>query len=509
MRRWADKLFIYEINTWVWLNKLSQQYGKKITLDNVPDEALDRLDKPNVDFIWLMGVWKRSEFARKNALKYMHEYVGALPDLTEDDVIGSAYSIADYQVDERIGGREGLAKLRARLKERNLGLILDYVPNHVAVDHPWVHEHPDYIIMGKPKDARERQSDFFRHKDKRGKTVVLAHGRDPYFPGWSDTAQLNAFNPALRDAVTETLKDIAQQCDGVRCDMAMLMMNEIFGGTWEGYVLGVPETDYWPTIIPPIKEAHPEFMFIAEAYWNKEAQILQQGFNFVYDKTFYDRVMEDDVQHLRDHLVASIDYQKHMVRFLENHDEPRAYDRLGPEKSFPAATLICTLPGACLLHQGQFQGYLVKLPVQISRAPVEEDHADLYDHYLKLLKETRDPIYQNGQWYLFDLNSAGEDDETYFNLLAYGWRDEAKGNYRLMVVNITPMASYARLPLGFWGELAGSRWILHDVGDGATYERDGDEMTGEGLFIELKPFESHIFRFQRASQAETETASAR
>jgi glycosidase len=186
MRQWPDKLFIYEINTWVWLDQLSRRYKKRITLADVPEEALDDLTRPNIDVIWLMGVWKRSEHAQKHALKYKHEYVGALPDINNDDVIGSAYSIADYEVDARIGGRKGLAAFRKRLKKRGLRLLLDYVPNHVALDHPWVHDNPDFMILGKTKDAAERPGDFFTHRTPDGKTMVLAHGRDPYFPGWAD-----------------------------------------------------------------------------------------------------------------------------------------------------------------------------------------------------------------------------------------------------------------------------------------------------------------------------------
>lgn len=496
MSHWPDKLFIYEINTWVWLNRLSRQYKRNITLANVPDEALDELTRPNIDVIWLMGVWKRSEYARKNALKYKHEYVGALPDLTDEDIIGSAYSIGAYEVDERIGGREGLAKFRSRLKDRGIKLLLDYVPNHIAIDHEWVSERPDFLISGKPKDAKERPSDFFRVRGKDGKALVLAHGRDPYFPGWSDTAQLNAFNHDLRNAVKATLLDIASQCDGVRCDMAMLVMNEIFAGTWHGFVNGTPKEEYWPSLIGAVREKHQDFLFIAEVYWGKEYAMLMQGFDFAYDKTLYDRIMEGDIQQIRMHLLAPIEYQRHMLRFIENHDEPRAFERLGAKKSRPAATLICTLPGACLLHDGQFTGARVKLPVQIMRGPDEPVQDDLREYYHKLLVETRDPIYQYGQFYLFETKPAGEGDKTFQDLLAYGWREHGK-HYRLIVVNMTDKPAYARIPLGFWSELAGKQWVLHDVDDGSTYERDGDEMTGVGLFVILEPYDSHIFRFEQ------------
>jgi hypothetical protein len=502
--RWRDKLFIYEINTWVWLTEISRQRGETITLANVPEDVIDSIALPGVDYIWMMGVWKRSPFGRQNALKWKHEYEGALPDVTDEDIIGSAYSIGDYQVDERIGGRAGLAAFREQLSRRGLNLMLDYVPNHVGIDHPWVHEHPDFIVMGTEEDAETRASDFFRHTDKDGNEVVLAHGRDPLFPGWADTAQLNAFNPELRKAVVATLLDIAEQCDGVRCDMAMLLFNEIFAGTWNGYVGDPPEQDYWREIIPQVRERHPNFMFVAEVYWDREPEVLDQGFDFAYDKVFYDRVLENDVQKLRAHLVASVEYQQRMMRFLENHDEPRAYDKLGHERSFPAATLLCTLPGGTLLHDGQLTGRIIKLPVQIARQPEEEEHPELRDYYLKLLDETRNPIYQHGNFYLFDVAPAGEGDPTNFNMLAYGWWNQTPENteYRLVVVNMTEHTSYGRVNLGVWDWLPGKLWYLYDVTDGKEYQRQGEKMTSEGLFIKLEPYESHVFRFELAPEAE-------
>ncbi|MGQ9908886.1 MAG: alpha-amylase family glycosyl hydrolase [Candidatus Flexifilum sp.] len=500
MKHWPDKLVIYEVNTWVWLNQLSAQYHTPITLANVPDEALDRLALPGVDMIWLMGVWKRSPFSRQHALKWQHQYRPALPDLTEDDVIGSAYAIADYQVDERIGGRRGLAVFRLRLRERGVRLMLDFVPNHVATDHPWT-DNLELVIRGRPEDAIERPSDFFIKRDSHGREIVLAHGRDPYFPGWADTAQLNAFSPALRRTVVQQLQDIAAQCDGVRCDMAMLMMNSIFAGTWNGYVGPPPATDFWTEIIPPIKRAHPDFLFIAEVYWNMEYALLQQGFDFAYDKVLYDRIISGDVYKLRQHLVASLDYQKQMLRFIENHDEPRAMASLGEKRVYPAATLVCTLPGGLLLHEGQLEGRRVKLPVQIARAPQEKPDHSLEAYYLRLLRETRDPVYQQGQFYLFDVMSVGGDDRSNHNLIAYGWFRE--GDYRLIVVNLTGQRSYGRINLTPFKGVDGKAWRLNDITDGAHYYRSGAEMTRDGLFVALDAYESHVFHFEPAPATAT------
>jgi glycosidase len=496
-----DKPLVYEINTWVWLNTLSRRYGEEITLHTIPDAALDEIALPGIDMIWLMGIWKRSVLGRENALKYKHEYRGALPDLTDDDVIGSAYAIGDYIVDERIGGRAGLAALRKRLNRRGLKLMLDFVPNHVATDHQWLTEHPDYIVQGRADDLKYRASDFFQRKVG-SKTMIFAHGRDPLFPGWSDTAQLNAFNPALRKAVVKTLLDIASQCDGVRCDMAMLLMNDIFAGTWHGFVGAAPEIDYWREIIPQIKAKYPRFTFTAEVYWDKEYDILQQGFDFAYDKTLYDRIIEGNIPKLRQHLVAPIEYQRHMMRFIENHDEPRAYPHLGAQRSAAAATLICTLPGATLLHDGQFTGRRIKLPVQIKRQPNEQRHDNLEEYYMKLLCETRDPIYQHGSWYLFTVRPIAEDNHTHQNLLAYGWYERGR-DYRLIVINLTPHPAQGRVDLSPWEWLAGNQWRLLDVTDDTDYERHGGMMTHEGLTILLDAYETHVFRFEQIAADET------
>jgi hypothetical protein len=213
----------------------------------------------------------------------------------------------------------------------------------------------------------------------------------------------------------------------------------------------------------------------------------------------YDRIIEardiSGVQKIRQHLVAPIEYQQHLVRFVENHDEPRAFSRLGKERSFPAATLICTLPGATLLHDGQFHGRTIKLPVQIKRQPDEPRHDDLEAYYKRLLHEVRDPIYQNGDWYLFHLQPIAEGNYSHENLLAYGWYERGK-DYRLVVINLTPYAAQGRVDLSAWHWLEGEAWKLYDVTDGAEYERAGGMLTQEGLTILLDGYESHVFRFE-------------
>ena len=495
MTSWPEKPLIYEINTWIWLNTLTRQYNWPVTLENVPDRVLDEIAALGVDAVWLMGVWMRSAAAQVSARKYAGEYKAALPDLTMDDIIGSPYAIGAYLVDENLGGRHGLALFRRRLAERGIKLLLDYVPNHIASDHAWIRIHPEYLVLGTPQDLRKRPDTFFGGHDATGQMIVVAHGRDPHFPGWIDTAQVNVFNLAARRAVLTTLLDIASQCDGVRCDMAMLLLNDVFEKTWQAYVSAPPDSDFWPEIIPRVKAQFPDFLFVGEVYWDLEHTMQEQGFDYTYDKRLYDRIMDNNIKEIHQHLLAPLDFQKRMVRFIENHDEQRATEVLGLEHVVPAATLVCTLPGATLLHDGQWSGRRVKLPVQIGRQPHEPPNTQLEAFYRKLLQETRDPIYQKGEWGLFN-PAPGKKNGTHENLLAYGWRG-GETDYRLIVVNLTDEPSQAHIDLEDWEGIAGHNWELHDVLDGVSYLRKGDQMDDLGLYVDLTPYKSHIFRFVR------------
>lgn len=476
---WNTKPFIYEINTRVWLTELSKRYGAPITLRNIPDEAVDELAKYNVDAIWMMGIWTRSAAVRASAMNYTHEYTPVLPDLKEDDVIGSAYAIGAYEVEPVIGGRAGLARFREQLNKRGLKLILDYVPNHVAVDHPEVARNPKYFVRGNAREFKHNQGMFFKTKDTWGRDLYVAHGRDPYFPGWIDTAQLNAFSPHLRRATVATLLDIATQCDGVRCDMAMLMTNEVFSRTW-GWLLEEerPEVEFWDFVIPRIQERYPNFLFIAEVYWNMDYQLQQQGFDYTYDKDLYDRLFEANLEQIRTHLSADVNFQKHTIRFIENHDEGRAAAEFGISKSKALATLIATLPGAVLLHDGQFTGRNIKLPVQIARQPDEHMHDDLKNFYLSLLKETRNDIYQHGEWQMLSVYDG--------DILAYGWT--YKDDHRVIVINLSDQEQSAAIDLNGWGD----DWQAEDVLSNA-----GERQSDHGYMkTTLAPHESHIYKVE-------------
>ena len=490
MNAWARYPVIYEINTWVWLDELGRKHQRPVSLATVPEEEWNAIAAQGFDAVWFMGVWERSPagiyISMRNA-GLLEDFRRALPDFTATDNVGSPYCVRRYVVDQHLGGRDGLATAREMLSQRGLRLILDFVPNHVAPDHPWLDAHPEYFVQGNADDAANDPASFIAVNGK-----VFACGRDPYFPAWPDVLQLNAFQPALRQAVIETVLDIAEQCDGIRCDMAMLMLNSIFARTWGARAGAVPAGEYWTTVISAVKSQHPQFRFIAEAYWDLEWELQQKGFDFCYDKKLYDRMEHESPENVRLHLLADSSYQEKMIRFIENHDEPRAANTFPNSKGRAAAVALLTLTGARLLHEGQFEGRKVRLPVFLGRRPEEPVDHERASFYARLLKTTDRDVFRNGNWRLCE-RSGWADNQSCQNILAWCWE---QGEERwLIVINYRQEASQASVHVP-WDELRGKQWRLKDVLSDESYDRSGSDMRDAGLYVDLGPWKCNLFQLQ-------------
>jgi hypothetical protein len=480
---------IYEINTWVWLSDVAVKAGRPIDLSSVPAAEWDAIAAYGFDAVWLMGVWERSPFgtaiANHNA-SLIEEFRRTLSDFRPEDNVGSAYCVRRYVVDSHLGGPEGLKIARQELAGRGIKLLLDFVPNHVAPDAPWIVEHPEHFLQGSAAEFANAPDCYLNIAGK-----IFACGKDPYFPPWPDVVQANAFEPGFRDTVIALISSIAEQCDGIRCDMAMLLINNIFARTWGARAGSVPATEYWPEVIQAVREEHPGFVFIAEAYWDLEWTLQQQGFDFCYDKRLYDRLERSDVSGTLLHLSGDGDYQRKLIRFLENHDEPRVATAFPFPQGRVAAIATATLLGAKLFYEGQFEGRKSHVPVFLGRRPEEPLDEACLAFYQKLLAAVNVPVFRDGQWELCKC-TGWPDNMSFQKLGAWSWRDGE--DRRLVIVNLcgSPVQARVHVP---WGEVDGKQWRLDDALSDATYVRDGSEIWREGLYIELLPWTGQIFSF--------------
>ena len=224
---------------------------------------------------------------------------------------------------------------------------------------------------------------------------------------------------------------------------------------------------------------------------------MQLGFDFCYDKKLYDRIeRKNDAEGIRLHLCADSPYLRKLLRFIENHDEPRASATFTPEKQRAAAVTIATLPGIKLFHEGQFEGRTVRLPTFLGRRPPEPVDRGLESFYKKLLGAIDKPIFRDGQWDLCG-RTGWPGNLTFQNLVAWSWMRDAE-RY-LIIVNLSACPSQGQVKVP-WADAGGGDWHLLDAISGASYERDGDEMRSSGLYVELAPWEYHFFECLRVNK---------
>jgi hypothetical protein len=490
---------LLELNAFTWLSQMKRKYGARLTLAKVPDAEWMAIRARGFDAVWLMGVWKRSPKAREHSFKFAElkaDFTRVLPDWKDEDAAGSAYAIHDYRLDPYLGAPSDLARVRAKLNAVGLRLILDFVPNHVAMDHAWTLKHPGHLIHPTPTARRAHPERFF----KPAGGAYLAHGRDPYFYPWTDTAQINAFAPEARKAMRAILERIAEVADGVRCDMAMLALNDVFKKTWGDCAPTPPPTEFWTDVLCPVKAKYPGFTAIAEVYWNLGQKLLSLGFDTIYDKTLYDRLVQGKAELILQHLHDSSLDQEVQLRFVENHDEPRLTTAFGgAARGLAAQAAVLTLPGIRLVHQDQSEGLLDRVPVQLRRfadpaslaAPADRTAArQALD---RVLAFASGPVIEGGAWHLLIPHEASPGLKGHENLLAWIW---VRGqDFKLAVINYGPAAAEARIQLPE-SCLHGGSIMLTDAGTGEHYPRDTAVLRSEGLYVRLEAWKYHLFTSQ-------------
>jgi hypothetical protein len=488
---------LYEINTRVVTNELAAQIGRPATFDDVPDSMLDSIAARGFDWVWLLGVWQTGDAARKISRSNPDLRAGFtrdLPDLRESDIVGSPFAVQAWDVHGDFGGDGALARLRARLQQRAIKLMLDFVPNHVAPDHVWTDTHPEYFVHGSAQDIGSEPQNYVRVNTLQGPQII-ACGRDPFFDGWPDTLQLNYRHGGFREAELQVLARIAERCDGVRCDMAMLLQPDVFARTWGDRARPVdgspPEDDpFWPRAIAAIRKRHPSFVFLAEVYWQLEWELQQAGFDFTYDKRLYDRLHAGAAGPVRDHLRADMGFQERSARFLENHDEARAAATFDEQRHKAAAVITYLSPGMRFFHEGQLEGRRVRASVHLRRRASEPVDAAIRGLYAALLAIVERPEAREGRWQLRDCRQAWDGNPTHDQFIAMTW--EAPPRRLLVVANYGPSQAQCYVTLDL-PDRAAPHVALIDLLGGIRYERAAARLVSDGLYLDMPAWGVHVF----------------
>jgi len=294
------------------------------------------------------------------------------------------------------------------------------------------------------------------------------------------------------------LERIAERADGVRCDMAMLLEPEVIARTWgeraqPGDGTAPVDRSFWPGAIARIRPRHPQFLFVAEAYWGLEWALQEEGFDFTYDKRLYDRLRAGQARPVRQHLEATPAFRDRTLHFLENHDEPRAAAIFPPEIHRAAAVVSFLVPGLRFFHEGELEGRQAHAAIHLARRMAEQPDEALAAFYEKLLSCLRRPETHDGVWRLGACRAAWSGNPTWDNFIAFTWEGPQK---LLVAVNYGPTRGqcYAEVALG---ELQQGVLVLTDLLGDERYEREGRTLVREGLYLDLPAWGTNVFDVRR------------
>jgi len=487
---------LYQINTRVLLTELSQSLGRKATLKDISNQFLDHLATQGFEYIYFLSVWQTGKFGQnvsRNKSDWVSSFAKDLTDLKEEDICGSGFAITDYSLNADFGKASELIDLQKRLHTRGMKLILDLVPNHTACDHPWVKTNPQFYVQGNEAKLASEPQNYIKLENG-----IFAYGRDPYFDGWPDTLQLNYANPDLQIKMIEIIENISEYCDGLRCDMAMLTLPHVFERTWH-----LKMDPFWSRAVHLVQEKKPNFIFMAEVYWDLEWELQQEGFSFTYDKKLYDRLRENNAGLVREHLWADMSYQLKSARFLENHDEPRAASTFEVVKQKASAIVTFLTPGLRFFHDGQFEGARKRVSVHVSRREKEIPNQELEDFYQSLLTVLKLPIVHIGIWQLSNCSVAWADNWTHDSLISFKWTNEkieqdAQKQLKdlLVVINFSEHQSQALVKFPLSSSLNSALLSFKDLLGNETYERKREEIETKGLFVDLKAWGYNVFAIE-------------
>jgi len=348
-------------------NEGSWKGGKQETkfFADFADKDLADIRDKGFDTLWVMGIFPIGEKGRTGT--------GG----------GSPYSIKDHSaVNPDLGSPDDFRAFVARAHRLGMRVIMDFVPNHTSMDSKMLDEHPDYFI-NRPAQGDTPPDGYFLHQDKStGKKYWIRHGGMAGWGGkrdyWIDTAQVDYSNPMFRQEMVRTVGRWVEKygVDGFRVDMAYLVTNAYFGGTW-GNEAGssMPQREFLEELITEVKSRYPQTAFIAESY-DRWDDLSSAGFDLIYGKNnmdrpgghhgWFDAVASKDPGWIREALKRSefLQWQaggSDMLEFIGNHDESSPARVFGSWQG-GAAFLTLLMPGSKLFYGSAEIGYDAAVP---------------------------------------------------------------------------------------------------------------------------------------------------
>ncbi|MBN2149058.1 MAG: alpha-amylase [Anaerolineales bacterium] len=555
---WMPSLVLLAKNAYVWLDQISKKYQQHIhRLDQIPEEELDALARWGFSGLWLIGLWERSQ-----ASKRIKQLRG------NPDAVASAYSLFDYQIASDLGGEEAYQSLHKRAWQRGLRLASDMVPNHMGIDSRWVVEHPDWFISldyspfpsytfnGPNLSWDERvgiyiEDHYFDNTDaavvfKRvdfwnGNTKYIYHGNDGTSMPWNDTAQLNYLMPEVREAVIQTILQVARKFPVIRFDAAMTLAKKHFQRLWypepgsggaipsraehgltrEQFDAAIP-VEFWREVVDRVAQEVPDTLLLAEAFWLMEGYFVRTlGMHRVYNSAFMNMLRDEKNAEYRLVMKNTLEFDpeilKRYVNFMNNPDERTAVDQFGKgDKYFGICLMMATLPGLPMFGHGQIEGFTEKYGMEYRRAYWDE-HPDPYlverhEREIFPLLRKRYLFAEVRDFLLYDFfttdGSVNEDVFAYSNrsghersLVIYhnkfatarGWIHKSSA-YSVKSSDGERALTQRILGEGLGLENAESVFcIFRDQISGLEYIRNDRETFEKGLYIELEAYKYHVF----------------
>jgi len=440
-----------------------------------------------------MGVWTLGAFGLhhdRTSPDLLSSYSRALPGYTQDDIIGSPFAVTNYTCNPSIGSDTDIANLKKKLNGMGLLLMLDYVPNHSAVDAPWATSNPDYYVRA-PKGTQPPYDANTYY------TNGLAFGSAGGGGAWPDTIQINIWNPTLRQLRTKELLHVASLSDGIRCDMAYLLLNTPFSQNWglqlQSWGWQKPSSEWWSDAISAVKAQYPNIIFLAEVYSPYEGQLQQIGFDYTYDKQIRDKLGNGNLEDIRNWIGSNNPrFVTKSCHYISNHDEQRGPSYFGSWwRSDAAALLLYTLPGMRYYWWSDMLGYRYQLDVHLRRQQNDAVVPEVQTLYSSLLKITSDPVFRFGQWTYLNVQQT----DTSWRLIAYKWT--YNGQKRLCVLNFSDQQGWGNVILSDAtpGGNGNDTISVTDLLSGESFPRSAKSLQTSGLTVGVNSWYAQIFQY--------------